>query len=67
MHHVIDDICPDNVSHAYHCICIYVLTGLIQLSELHENQEDLIPRLISVQQVSNMLGTDHGTADPSGT
>ena len=43
---------------------LFVPSGLTQLSRIHENEEAFIQRIVSPQQLPNMLGTVQGTDDP---
>ena len=44
---------------------LFVPSGLTQLSRIHENEEDFIHRIVSPQQLPNMLGAVQGTDDPT--
>jgi len=43
---------------------LFVPPGLTQLSRMRENEEDFIHRIVTPQQVPNMLRTVQGTDDP---
>ena len=46
-------------------IYLPVPTGLTRLFPIHENDEDLVPLILPVQEVSTMLQTVRGNADTS--